>query len=172
MATSERDAAIVGIYEYPQRDVKAELSGLQIKAECAALALEDAGLSWSDVDAVYDAGHGGGGGRAGLSIRGGLNITPHVMEHTRGGGVRYEFTARQDRARHARGRGNNRGNTGAHSIASVAHPSRSDSTSEAPKNEYVAARTREPVATAKLKVTKPIPAIAAPRWAMVIGPNG
>ena len=93
MATSERDAAIVGIYEYPQRDVKAELSGLQIKAECAAHALEDAGLSWSDVDAVYDAGDGGGGGMSGLSIAEYFNIKPNVIDTTAVGGSSYEFHA-------------------------------------------------------------------------------
>ena len=50
-----RDAAIVGIYEYPLR-VAPGVSALQIKAESAATALADAGLSWQDVDAVYDTG--------------------------------------------------------------------------------------------------------------------
>ena len=55
----EREAAIVGIHEYPSRDVEGRLSPLQIKAECAARALADAGLTWRDVNAVYDAGDGG-----------------------------------------------------------------------------------------------------------------
>ncbi|MBT3624762.1 MAG: thiolase domain-containing protein, partial [Gammaproteobacteria bacterium] len=54
--SQKRDAAIVGIHEYPTRDVEGEVSPLQIKAESAARALEDAGLNWSDVDAIYDAG--------------------------------------------------------------------------------------------------------------------
>ena len=33
---------------------------LQIKADCAARALEDAGLQWSDVDGLYDAQDGAG----------------------------------------------------------------------------------------------------------------
>ena len=41
MPTQTRDAAIVGIYEYPQRKVE-ELSPLQIKAESAIKALQDA----------------------------------------------------------------------------------------------------------------------------------
>ena len=51
-------AAIAGIHEFPQR-IAGGLSPLQIKAECAARALEDAGLSWADVDAVYDASEAG-----------------------------------------------------------------------------------------------------------------
>ena len=68
MGSQGQDAAIVGIHEYPSRDVEGRVSPLQIKAEAAARALEDAGLSWSDVDAIYDAGEGGGMG--GLTICG------------------------------------------------------------------------------------------------------
>ena len=93
MATQKRDAAIVGIHEYPQRDVKAELSPLQIKAESAARALEDAGLTWSDVDAVYDAGDGGIGGMAGLSIAEYFNIRPNIIDTTSVGGSSFEFHA-------------------------------------------------------------------------------
>jgi acetyl-CoA C-acetyltransferase len=46
MATQRRDAAIVGIHEYPSRDVEGEVNALQIKATCAARALADAGLTW------------------------------------------------------------------------------------------------------------------------------
>ena len=42
---ASRDAAIVGIHEYPSRDVEGQVSPLQIKAESAARALADAGLS-------------------------------------------------------------------------------------------------------------------------------
>ena len=59
MSAQVRSAAIVGIHEYPSRDVEGALSPLQIKATSAARALEDAGLSWSDVDAIYDAGEAG-----------------------------------------------------------------------------------------------------------------
>src|SRR3970040_2857185 len=58
MSSQARAAAIVGIYEYPLRKVEG-LSALQIKAECAIRALEDAGLTWKDVDAVYESGEGG-----------------------------------------------------------------------------------------------------------------
>jgi acetyl-CoA C-acetyltransferase len=66
MVSQSRDAAIVGIHEYPSRDVEGEFSPLQIKAESAARALEDAGLTWNDVDAIYDAGDGGA--MSGLTI--------------------------------------------------------------------------------------------------------
>jgi len=79
MANRERDAAIVGIYEYPLRKVEG-LSPLQIKAECAVRALEDAGLTWRDVDALYDAGDGGM--MAGLSVAEYFNLKPNVIDTT------------------------------------------------------------------------------------------
>ena len=57
-------------------------------------------------------------------------------------------------------------------IANIAHTSLSDSTNDAPNNENVAERMIEPSATATRKVTKLIPAMVAPRWVTVIGPNG
>ena len=59
MVSQQRDAAIVGIYEYPARKAPG-VTALQIKAECAAQALDDAGLSWQDVDGLYDAQDGVG----------------------------------------------------------------------------------------------------------------
>ena len=88
MATQQRDAAIVGVYEYPLRKVE-ELSTLQIKAECAVRALEDAGLTWKDVDAVYEAGEGG-------AVLSGVPSTPeyfgvraNVVDTTMTGGSSY-----------------------------------------------------------------------------------
>ena len=92
MATQTRDAAIVGIYEYPQRSVDG-VTPLQIKAESAARALQDAGLNWSDIDAIYDAGDGGQGGMSGLSISEYFNIKPNVINTTAVGGSSYEFHA-------------------------------------------------------------------------------
>ena len=89
--TQNRDAAIVGIHEYPLRDVEGEVSALQIKAESATKALEDAGLSWSDVDAVYDAGEGGG--MSGLNISEYFGLNPNVIDTTSVGGTSYEFHA-------------------------------------------------------------------------------
>ena len=91
MSSQSRDAAIVGIHEYPSRDVSGLLSPLQIKAECAAAALEDAGLAWGDVDAVYDAGEGGG--MAGLNIAEYFGLKPGVIDTTGVGGSSYEFHA-------------------------------------------------------------------------------
>jgi acetyl-CoA C-acetyltransferase len=86
-----RSAAIVGIHEFPSRDVQGALSPLQIKAQCAAEALADAGLDWQDVDAVYDAGEGGG--MAGLNIAEYLGLKPRVLDTTNVGGSSYEFHA-------------------------------------------------------------------------------
>ena len=88
---SQRDAAIVGIHEYPSRDVQGEVSPLQIKAASAARALEDAGLNWSDVDAIYDAGDGGG--MSGLTIAEYFGLKPSVINTTSVGGSSYEFHA-------------------------------------------------------------------------------
>jgi acetyl-CoA C-acetyltransferase len=89
--SQQRDAAIVGIHEYPSRDVEGEVSPLQIKAESAARALEDAGLNWSDVDAIYDAGEGGGMG--GLNIAEYFGLHPNIIDTTNVGGSSYEFHA-------------------------------------------------------------------------------
>ena len=66
MVNSQRQAAIVGIHEYPLRAVEPGMTPLRIKAACAQQALADAGLAWSDVDGLYDAGDGGG--MAGLGL--------------------------------------------------------------------------------------------------------
>ena len=89
--TRSRDVAIVGIYEYPLRDVEGKISPLQMKAECAANALADAGLNWSDVDAIYDAGEGGGMG--GLTIAEYFGLNPNVIDTTNVGGSSYQFHA-------------------------------------------------------------------------------
>lgn len=91
MSVQARDAAIVGIHEYPSRDVEGVVSPLQLKAESAARALEDAGLGWSDVDAVYDAGDGGG--MAGLTIAEYFGIKPRIIDTTAVGGSSYEYHA-------------------------------------------------------------------------------
>ncbi len=91
MATQKRDAAIVGIHEYPSRDVEGRVSPLQIKAASAAKALADAGLGWRDVDAIYDAGDGGG--MSGLQIAEYFGLHPNVIDTTNVGGSSYEFHA-------------------------------------------------------------------------------
>ncbi|MCZ6710483.1 MAG: hypothetical protein O7B25_08980 [Gammaproteobacteria bacterium] len=91
MPGQTRDAAIVGIHEYPSRDVEGTVSPLQIKAESAARALQDAGLSWGDVDAIYDAGDGGM--MSGLSIAEYFGLKPNVIDTTNVGGSSYEYHA-------------------------------------------------------------------------------
>ncbi len=91
MSGQTRDAAIVGIYEYPDRDVDGERNPLQIKAACAARALADAGLNWSDVDAIYDASEGAP--MSGLMISEYFGINPTVLDTTQVGGSSYEFHA-------------------------------------------------------------------------------
>ena len=71
--------------------VEGEVSPLQIKAESAARALEDAGLKWSDVDAIYDAGDGGG--MSGLNIAEYFGLNPTVIDTTGVGGSSYEYHA-------------------------------------------------------------------------------
>ena len=86
-----RDAAIVGIYEYPLRKVDG-ITALEIKAESARNALDDAGLKWGDVDGVYDAGDGGPSG-SGLGIADYFGFHPSVIDTTSVGGSSYEFQA-------------------------------------------------------------------------------
>ena len=88
MASQEREAAIVGIHEYPLR-VAPGVSAMEIKVESIRRALEDAGLSWQDVDAVYDTNDGEGGG--GLGMASYLGIHPTVIDTTQVGGSSYEF---------------------------------------------------------------------------------
>ena len=83
-----RDAAIVGIYEWPKR-LDPEVSALEIKAHSINRALQDAGLSWKDVDGVYDSNEAEGGG--GLGIAPYLGFHPRVIDTTSVGGSSFEF---------------------------------------------------------------------------------
>lgn len=87
----DRMAAIVGAYEYPQRLAKGT-SSLEIKAISAVHALEDAGLSWKDVDALYDAGEAVSG-MSGALMAEYFHIQPRVVDTTSLGGSSYEFHA-------------------------------------------------------------------------------
>ncbi|PON17551.1 acetyl-CoA acetyltransferase [Candidatus Entotheonella serta] len=98
-----RDAAIVGINEYPLR-VAPGVSSLQIKADCAAKALEDAGLTWGDVDAVYDT--GGDQNIGGLGISEYFGFKPSVIDTTYVGGTSFEFQANHARTMIAAGKCN------------------------------------------------------------------
>ena len=75
----QREAAIVGIHEYPSRYAP-DVSAINIKAHSIKAALDDAGLKWSDIDALYDAQDGEGGGGLGLSAY--LGIKPTVFNTT------------------------------------------------------------------------------------------
>jgi acetyl-CoA C-acetyltransferase len=86
----DRKAAIAGIHEYPLR-VAPGVSAMQIKAASIKAALDDAGLKWSDIDGLYDAGDGEGGGGLGLAAY--LGINPTVINTTQVGGSSYEFHA-------------------------------------------------------------------------------
>ena len=90
MTTQKRRAAIVGIYEWPKRKDPG-VSAMQIKAQSIRHALDDAGLDWTDVDAVYDAGDGEGGGLANIVQY--LGLRPNVIDTTQVGGSSYEFHA-------------------------------------------------------------------------------
>jgi acetyl-CoA C-acetyltransferase len=96
-----RDAAIVGIYEYPLR-VAPGVSPLQIKAESASKALEDAGLRWGDVDAIYDT--GGDQGIGGLGIAEYFGMKPRLIDTTYVGGSSFEFQANHARSMIAAGK--------------------------------------------------------------------
>lgn len=86
----ERTAAIVGIHEYPLR-VAPGVSAMEIKVDSIRNALDDAGLSSSDVDAIYDSQDGEAGG--GLQLSAFLGIKPTVIDTTLVGGSSYEFQA-------------------------------------------------------------------------------
>ncbi|MCB1744927.1 MAG: thiolase domain-containing protein, partial [Gammaproteobacteria bacterium] len=87
---ADRKAAIVGIHEYPLR-VAPGVSAMEIKVESIRKALEDAGLSWKDVDAIYDAQDGEAAG--GLQLCSYLGLRPDVIDTTYVGGSSYEFQA-------------------------------------------------------------------------------
>jgi acetyl-CoA C-acetyltransferase len=87
---SHAGAAIGGIHEFPGRRAGG-LSKLQIKAESARQALADAGLTWADVDALYDASEAGP--MQGLTIAEYFGVRPRVMDTTAVGGSSYEFHA-------------------------------------------------------------------------------
>src|SRR5690242_3279906 len=89
-AMPDHVAAIAGVHEHPDRRVDG-LSKLQIKADAAAHALADAGLSWSDVDALYDAGEAGQ--MSTVTVAEYFGISPRVVDGTSVGGSSYEFHA-------------------------------------------------------------------------------
>jgi acetyl-CoA C-acetyltransferase len=81
--------AIVGIHEYESRDTRGTMTPLNIKAHCAARALEDAGLGWSDIDALYD--DGDGIIWPGLHMSEYFDLDLRVIDTTTVGGSSFEF---------------------------------------------------------------------------------
>ena len=82
--SQERIAAIVGIHEYPLRDVGGLMSPLQIKAACAARGTGRCRVELeADVDGLYDAGDGGGA-MSGLNIAEYFGLKPNVIDTTCG----------------------------------------------------------------------------------------
>jgi acetyl-CoA C-acetyltransferase len=79
-------AFIVGAFEHPLREIP-HLSTAQVHAECARGALQDAGLSPSDVDAYYCAGDAPGFGAMSMADYMGLKLTH--MDSTETGGSSY-----------------------------------------------------------------------------------
>src|SRR5580658_83414 len=79
-------AYAVGVWEHPLRDIP-HLSTAQVHAECARGALEDAGLSWSDVDAYFCAGDAPGFGAMSMADYMGLKLKH--MDSTETGGSSY-----------------------------------------------------------------------------------
>ncbi|WP_433205688.1 thiolase C-terminal domain-containing protein [Dactylosporangium sp. CS-047395] len=83
-----RAAAIVGIYEHPER-LCPNHSAMQLQAIAARGALRDAGLGPSDVDALFDALDGGLSSR--LAMAEYLGLRPYVIDTTMVGGASFEF---------------------------------------------------------------------------------
>jgi acetyl-CoA C-acetyltransferase len=79
-------AFIVGAFEHPLREIP-HLSTAQVHAECARGALQDAGLSPSDVDAYYCAGDAPGFGAMSMADYMGLKLKH--MDSTETGGSSY-----------------------------------------------------------------------------------
>jgi acetyl-CoA C-acetyltransferase len=79
-------AYVVGAWEHPLRDIP-HLSTAQVHAECAKGALEDAGLSFADVDAYFCAGDAPGFGA--MSMADYMRLKLKHMDSTETGGSSY-----------------------------------------------------------------------------------
>ena len=87
MVSASRAAAIVGIHEHTARYAP-DKSEMQIHAECAIAALEDAGLSKNDVDGLFTASLSR---MSGLALADYLDMYPKVADNTNVGGASFEF---------------------------------------------------------------------------------
>lgn len=81
-------AAIVGIHEHPRRVVGPGVSELQLMAASAGAALADAGLGWSDVDAVFTVAEHS---LSGLTLPEYLRLDPRIVDTTAVGGSSFEL---------------------------------------------------------------------------------
>jgi acetyl-CoA C-acetyltransferase len=79
-------AYVAGVWEHPLRDIP-HMSTAQVHAECAKGALEDAGLSFDDVDAYFCAGDAPGFGAMSMADYMGLKLKH--MDSTETGGSSY-----------------------------------------------------------------------------------
>ncbi|HWL44916.1 MAG TPA: hypothetical protein VNQ73_18380 [Ilumatobacter sp.] len=86
---SKQRVAIVGIHEYPSRNTRGAVTPLNIKAHSAARALDDAGLTWKDIDALYD--DGDGILWPGLHMSEYFDLDLRVIDTTTVGGSSFEF---------------------------------------------------------------------------------
>tara|TARA_B110000503_G_scaffold143267_1_gene243617 strand:+ start:1057 stop:2253 length:1197 start_codon:yes stop_codon:yes gene_type:complete len=88
---AQRRVAIVGIHEWPSRFVRGEVNGMHIKSQSAAKALDDAGLSWKDIDALYD--DGDAQDWQGFYMPEYFDLDLKVLDTTQVGGSSFEFHA-------------------------------------------------------------------------------
>ena len=88
MVDLRRGAAIVGIHEHPTRYAP-DKSELQIQGESAIKALEDAGLSKSDVDGLFTS--SSTVRMSGLNLSDYLDLYPKYVDNTSVGGSSFEF---------------------------------------------------------------------------------
>lgn len=86
---SPKRVGIVGIHEYPSRHTHGTMSPLRIKAHAAAQALDDAGLTWNDIDALYD--DGDGALWPGFYMPEYFDLDVKVIDTTAVGGSSFEF---------------------------------------------------------------------------------
>lgn len=87
---ADRLASVAGVYEHPAR-IAGGRSAWQLKAESAAAALADAGLAWTDVDALFDCGEAGS--MPGMTMAEYLGVHPRIIDTTAVGGSSFEVLA-------------------------------------------------------------------------------
>src|SRR3972149_5489100 len=89
MGSLTKKAAIVGVYEFPSRKVPGYTEP-RMEAECARAALEDAGLTFADVDAYFGVTAPVESG-SGITMCDYLNIHPKIVGDTNIGGATFVY---------------------------------------------------------------------------------